>query len=139
MQLSSPQMAEQRTMPAQGKMWIAGRGSAVQAGESLRFHFTNLPHHRTWPRNLALALAVIILAGGAWSAARMRGTRAAQADERRKLEATRDRLFDELTSLELRHREQGIDRYAERRHELISALERVYVALDDEAAAGRAS
>ena len=31
MQLSSPQMREQQTMPANGKLYIAGRGGAVDA------------------------------------------------------------------------------------------------------------
>lgn len=141
MQLASPQMAEQRTMPAQGNLYIAGRGGPVQAGETLRFQFSNMPHHPTWPRDLALALAVMIMAGGGWAAFRLGGARREQATEWRQLEARRDHLFEELTALELRHRDGSLDpaRYAERRRELISALEEVYVALDDEVALDRAS
>jgi hypothetical protein len=60
---------------------------------------------------------------------------------RQELEATRDRLFDELTALEQDQQRQAVDpdRYAGRRRELIEALERVYAALDDDAVAvGRA-
>ena len=35
MQLSSPQMREQQTMPANGKLYIAGRGGAVDANQTL--------------------------------------------------------------------------------------------------------
>jgi hypothetical protein len=141
MQLASPQMAEQRTMPAQGNEYIAGRGGPVKAGDVLRFSFSGLPHQSTWPRTLAMALAVVILAAGAWSSMRVNGRGGTQDIERRELEMKRDQLFGELTALEARRREQAVDPqlYAERRRELVSALERVYIALDDEAAVSRAS
>jgi hypothetical protein len=141
MELASPQVSEQRTMPAQGNLYIAGRGGPVPAGEVLRFHFTGVPHHATWPRNLAIALAVLILAGGAWSALGSSESHRQQAAERRQLEARRDRLFDELATLETTQRERAMDpeHYAARRRELVSALEAVYAALDDEAALRKAS
>jgi len=140
MQLTSPQVPEQQTMPANGNLYIAGRGGAVPAGTVLRFAFSGLPHYPAWPRNLALGLALLILAGGAWSG--FRGARAGTRDgERRELEERRDRLFDELAALEESHREGTTDpvHYAARRRELVTALERVYAALDDEIAVGRAS
>lgn len=141
MQLASPQIAEQRTMPAQGNLYIAGRGGLVPAGTPLQFNFSGLPHHALWPRNLAIALVVLILAGGVWAAARPGTARTAEAEQRRQLEADRDRLFDELTDLETRNRAQEIDpgKYAEQRRELVTALEGIYGALDDEVAMGRAS
>jgi len=140
-QLASPQVTEQRTMPAQGNLYIAGRGGPRQPGEVLRFTFTGMPHHPTWPRNVALVVAGLILAGGAWSAVRTGDARKALAVQRRQLEASRDTLFDELAELEARQRSQAIDpeRYAERRRELVAALERIYMALDDEVELGRAS
>ena len=57
MQLSSPQMREQQTMPANGNLYIAGRGAAVPANQCSTFTFTGVPHHSTWPRNVALGLA----------------------------------------------------------------------------------
>lgn len=133
LQLASPQIADQRTMPAQGSYYIAARGGPVQAGTVLTFSFSGVPHAPTWPRNLALGLALLILAGGAWSASRTGGTLATQAAERRRLEAERDRLFADLTALEARHRDQAVDpdRYIERRRELVSSLERLYIALDE--------
>lgn len=143
MQLASPQVAEQRTMPAQGNLYIAGRGPAVPAGQTLRFHFTGVPHHASWPRNLTLGLAVLLLLAGAWAAVRpaARTSVPDAAAERRSLEERRDRLFEELAALEGRQRAEAVDsvRYAERRRELVDALERVYSALDDEAVLGRAS
>jgi hypothetical protein len=140
MQLSSPQVREQQTMPANGKMYIAGRGGAVQANQVLTFSLTGLPHHSTWPRDIALACAFLILVGGAWSTYRG-GNRAGEDNRRRDLEATRDRLFDELTALESEQRQGAIDpdRFAQRRRELVTALEQVYAALDDEVAVPRAS
>jgi hypothetical protein len=141
MQLSSPQMPEQQTMPANGKFYIAGRGGALQANQVLTFAFSGMPHYNTWPRDVALLLAFLILAGGAFSTLRGGGRPSAEADRRRELEARRDRLFDELTALETEHRQGSTDaaRYAERRRELVAALEQVYAALDDEAAVRRAS
>lgn len=141
LQLSSPQMAEQRTMPARGNLYIAGRGGPVEAGETLRFSFSGLPHHATWPRDLAFGLAFVILAAGAWSSYRARSVGTAQSVQRRDLEARRERLFTDLTALELRHREQAIDSdaYAARRRDLVTALERVYIALDEDVAVGRAN
>ena len=47
-----------------------------------------------------------------------------------------NRLFADLTDLEDQHRTGAIDpeRFAQRRRELVAALERVYAALDEEAA-----
>jgi len=141
MQLSSPQMPEQQTMPANGNLYIAGRGGAVPAGTVMRFAFSGMPHASTWPRNTALALALLILAGGAWSTIRTGTVRTAREVHRRELEDRRDRLFDELAALEASHRDGAADpqHYAARRHELVTALERVYAALDDEIAVVRAS
>jgi hypothetical protein len=90
-----------------------------------------------WPRNLAIALAVLILAGGAWQSTRGVRTDPAAAARRKKLETKRDRLFGELTALEEQNRQRRIDaeRYRDRRHELVTALERVYAELDEAAAA----
>jgi hypothetical protein len=52
------------------------------------------------------------------------------------LSARRDRLFADLAELEEQHRTGAIDpeRFAVRRRELVTALERVYAELDEEAA-----
>lgn len=144
LQLASPQIAEQRTMPAQGNLYIAGRGGAVPAGESIRFRFSGMPHHPTWPRNLALALAAIVLGGGAWGAWHTGSAHVARAAARRQLERDRERLFEELSALERRGRADNVApdaaaAVATKRRELVAALERVYAALDEEPVLGRAS
>jgi hypothetical protein len=135
MRLESPQMTEQREMNAEGHTYIVGQGPAVAAGATLAFNFSNLPHAPTWPRNLALALAVAILAAGAWAS--RRGSIAPAADRaRERLEQRRERLFNELASIEAQHKAGGIDpgRYAARRAELVAALERIYAEIDRRAA-----
>jgi hypothetical protein len=137
MQLASPQISNHRDMAAEGQTYIVAQGPAIKAGETLTLTFTGLPHAPTWPRNVALALAVLILASGAWvSLAGTKGAAAAGA-RRRKLESRRDRLFAELTALEEQNTSRGIspERYAARRRDLLTALERIYAEIDEAAAA----
>lgn len=136
MQLSSPQMREHREMSAEGQAYLLGRGPAVNAGETIAITLTGLPHEPTWPRYLALTLAVAILAAGA-IAARSRGPAPDTASRRRKLHADRDRLLGQLAGLEDERRQGAIDehRYAARRRDLLASLEGVYAQLDEGAAA----
>ena len=137
MHLASPQIANHRDMPAEGQTYIVAQGPAIKAGDTVALTFTGLPHPPTWPRNLALALAGAILAAGAWvSVAGTKGKAAAET-RRRKLESRRDRLFADLAALEEQHRTRGItaERYAARRRDLLTALERIYAELDEDAAA----
>jgi hypothetical protein len=133
MRLGSPQVAQQREVAAQGDMYIVGQGPGVAAGNALRLSFTGLPHSATWPRNLALALAAVILCGGAWSSVRS-GRTESVAPNREALESQRDRLFAELASIERQRLAAASDgsRAAvnDRRRALISELESVYAALD---------
>jgi hypothetical protein len=135
--LESPQFAEQRDMPLQDMTFIVAKGPALKAGDTLSLTFNGLPHHPVWPQNLALALAVLVLAGGVWGTVRTGKPAAAERDRRSRLEARRDQLFSELTKLEEQHRAQGLDpeRYTTRRRELVEALERVYAEMDEEVAA----
>jgi hypothetical protein len=137
LQVASPQMSDHREMPLQDRIFIVGKGPALKAGDTISLTFTGLPHAPTWPRNVALALALVILAGGVWGSLRTGAQAANHAERRRRLEAKRDRLFAELASLEEQHNERTIDpdRYAARRRELVTALERVYAEMDEEAAA----
>ena len=137
MELRSPQIAEHRDMPLQGETFIVAKGPAVPAGQTVSFTFTGLPHRALWPRNVALILAAAILLVGVWASARPGKPAAAHDERRRRLEAKRERLFEELTALEGQHRQQSIDpeRYASRRGELLAALERIYSQIDGEAAA----
>jgi hypothetical protein len=137
MHLGSPQFSEHQDMTAEGQTFIVGRGPGLKAGDVLTLNFTGLPHHPTWPRNLALLLAGVTLAGGVWTTLRARRDSGAEVARRKKLSATRDRLFGELVTLEDHHRAGKLDRdsYSEKRRELVGALERVYAEMDEEAAA----
>ncbi len=137
MHLTSPQFSEHQDMPADGQTFVVGRGPGLKAGDVLTLNFTGLPHTATWPRNVALALAIVVLAGGVWGSLRASRAVAEEAARRKKLAATRDRLFAELAVVEAEHRDGSIDprRYAHRRRELVTALERIYAEMDEEAAA----
>ena len=133
MRLTSPQMTEQREMPAEGQMYVVGQGPAVGTGARLSFEFDNLPHEPLWPRYLAVAIAVGILAAGVWGSLRARTARTSGQD---RLEKRRSQLFDQLTALEEQQRAGRVDAavYASRRAELVAALERVYAEIDRQAA-----
>lgn len=135
--LLSPQMTDHRETAAEGQTYIVGQGPALKAGDTLTFNFTGLPSQSSWPRNLALLLAVLILGGGVLGSTRTGKAAAAEQGRIKKLQAKRERLFAELTALEQRHRENAIDpsRYSAERRELVSALERVYGEMDEETAA----
>jgi hypothetical protein len=136
--MTSPQFSQHREITAEGgQLYLVGQGPGLRAGETIVFNFTGVPHAPVWPRNLALGLAVLLLAAGAWGSLQKPPAASPDAARRSRLESKRDRLFTELTTLEAQHRQQAIDpgRYAERRTELIAALERVYAELDEDAAA----
>ena len=137
MQVTSPQAPQRRDIAAEGDTYILGQGPSLKAGDTMTIAFSGLPHQPVWPRNLALALAALIVGAGVWASVRPGRLTAAVQERRRKLAASRDRLFAELTTIEEQHRAGTIDpeRYGQRRRELVSSLERIYAELDEEAAA----
>ena len=130
--LSSPQIANQREMPADGQTFIAGTGGQVRAGQPIELVFDGLPHHSRAPRFITLALTVGVFASGSPSA-----QTSGRAAERKKLVARRERLLHDLVRLEADHRAGRGDprRYVSRREDLVAALEQVYGSLDDDASA----
>jgi hypothetical protein len=130
--LKSPQLKEQRDMPADGDVFIAGTGGPVTAGQPIELVVDGVPHHSQAPRQVALSLASVISLLGVWFATRPTGDASAHATERKRLIARREKLFNELTRIEHDHRSgRGDDRrYAVRRGELVASLEQVYSALD---------
>ena len=136
MHVTSPQMTQHAEREASGQAYILGQGPAVAAGNAVEFSFSGLPNAASWPRNLALFLAVAILLGGAFFSFGGRAMTTASAD-RQRLVTRREKLFDELSALEESHRAGRVDpgHFNTRRQQLIASLERVYAALDEEAVA----
>jgi hypothetical protein len=134
--LKSPQLREQREMPAQGEMFIAGTGGAVEAGRPIQLTVDGVPHHSQAPRRVALLLAAIVVLAGAWYASRSPADATTQGAERKRLIARREKLLGELARLEQDRRSGRTDdrRSATRREELVSSLEQVYSALDTQEA-----
>ena len=130
--LKSPQLKEQREMPADGEIFIAATGGPVAAGQPIQLTVDGVPHHSQAPRRITLALTAVIVAIGAWFATRSAGDASAQAAERKRLIVRREKLFNDLARLEQDRRSGRVDarRYASRREELVSSLELVYSALD---------
>lgn len=135
MTVSSPQIAQQRDMQAEGQHYIVGHGAPLAAGSDVTVAFSGLPHVASWPRTLAITLAVLILVAGGIAA--FRGAASGADAERARLERERERLFGRLTALEASNRAGTVDgqAYTEQRRQLIVALERVYAALDEQVAA----
>ncbi len=135
MVLQSPHVQEIQETDDTGKRLLVARGPGLKAGDTLAIDLSGLPHHATWPRNLALALALAILVGGAWGATRG-SAGAAAARARQQIEARRARLLDQVARLDDQHRRGSVaeGEYGERREALLAELERVYGELDTEVA-----
>ena len=133
--VTSPQFAQHRDMTANdGQTYIVANGPGLRPSEAIVLEFTGLPHAARWPRYVGLGVALAVLLLGAWGS--MTG-RASGADARQRLEARRERLFEELAALDVEHRQGRLDpaHYGDRRRVLVAELERIYAQLDGEAAA----
>src|SRR5262249_44675084 len=130
-QLSSPQIASQQEMTAQGERYIAGPGGTIAAGQPLILTLQDMPHHSPVPRWISLALVALIV-GVAIRAGTRPQDRQAHDAERRRLITKRDRLFADLLRLEADHRAGRGDRvrYDGRRDALVAALEQGDAPLD---------
>jgi hypothetical protein len=139
--LKSPQLKEQREMPADGEVFIAATGGAVTAGQPIVLTVAGVPHHSQTPRRVALTITVFVVLIGAWFASKPSVDASELADERRRLIARREKLFGELARLEQDRRQGRTDdrRYAARREDLIASLEQVYGALENFAGAPNAT
>ena len=133
----SPQFAQTREMTSEGQTYLVASGAPVAAGTPITVTLEGVPRHPRWPRDTALALAVIILAFGVWGAA-IDGRNSPEREAvRKQLQARREKLLNELSSLEQRHRAGTIprDRYERRRGAIVEELENVLGELDEVAAA----
>ncbi len=130
MKLASPQIQRQQDTVSSNTPVIVAAGSALAAGQPLTLAVSGLKHHANWPRQVTLSLASVIVMLGAWGATRKVTTE--RGDDRKRLIARREKLFQDLVRLEQDHRRGKIDagRFATRREELMAALENVYGGLD---------
>jgi hypothetical protein len=140
MALTSPQLPSVQEREFDSERYILAQGPPIPAGSTLTLNISGLPHRSLVPRGIALALAALIVAAGAWSATK-RPTPGADAARLKQLTSRREKLFNELVRLEQQKRMGSVDtaRYAERRPALIAQLERVYRDLDAEGGQGAAA
>jgi hypothetical protein len=138
MRLTSAQIDRQQDMSSNGEAYIAASGPAIAPGQPIVLTLTGLPHHSAVPRWTALSMAIVIAFVGVWGIVRS-GDQSRRQDERQRLAARREKLFQELVRLENERLIGRGDRVrqANRREELVASLEHVYAALDaDEAGEG---
>jgi hypothetical protein len=131
MSLASPQLPQVQEREFQGERYVLGQGPAQRAGSTLSLSISGLPHHSTAPRNIALIVACLLIAGGLWSATRAPQPSADSAAVKQ-LQTRREKLFSELVRLEQQRQTGQVDptRYKDRRPVLVAQLERVYRDLD---------
>jgi hypothetical protein len=131
MGLSSAQLPTIREANDGGRPFVMGLGQALKAGQTLSFDVTGIPHHPTWPRNLALGLALVAIGVGAGAAVR-RGRTSGEAAARQALEARRETIFAELLEVERRRKQADAadDELEGQRAALVAELEKIYGELD---------
>ena len=135
MQLSSPQVREQQTMPANGKMYIAGRGGAVDANQIAHVHVhRDAASQHVAARRRARAGVPdsrrrrLVDDAWRWQAGRRRGIAGGSSKPGATGCSTSSPPWKRAAAGD--HRSRAV---RPRRRELVTALERVYAALDDEA------
>lgn len=133
MKVASPQLERVQDTTIEGTPVVVGAGGTIPAGQPISLAVSGLPHHSSTPRRVGLALAALVALAGIWAATR-RDDPATRADERKRLVARREKLFQDLVRLENDRRRGRVDehRFATRREELLAALENVYGALDSD-------
>lgn len=133
LRMSSPQFERQQEMPAGADTLIVAAGGTIAAGQPVVVTLSGLLHHSQVPGTIALILAAAVVFIGVWAAGRPADP-ASRSAERKRLVARREKLFQDLLRLERDHQRGRVDgpRYAGRREQLVTALEEVYCALDDE-------
>ncbi len=127
--VSSPQLTDTREMTTEGgAVFIMGTGGRINAGEELVINLTGLPAHSQTPRNVALALTVLIFILGGWLAA---SPAKAHASQDAKLRARREKLMNDVVALERKRRQKPLTTAEEAKlQRATSELERVIAELD---------
>ncbi|HOG29902.1 MAG TPA: hypothetical protein PLT35_11545 [Vicinamibacterales bacterium] len=130
--MTSPQFTSSRQGEDGGSVFVAGSGGALAAGQELAISLDGLPHRSRTGRNVALALGLVILAAGAYSAFSAGPVSGGDAGRRAQLAERRERLLADLVRVEEARRAGSISesRHAARREDLVRQLERIYGELD---------
>ncbi len=133
MKLTSPQLERLQDTTVEGTPVIIGAGGTIPAGQAISLAVSGLPHHSSTPRRVGLTLAALVALVGLWTAVR-RDDPLRRVEERKRLVARREKLFQDLVRLEYDRRRGRVDerRFAARREELLAALENIYGALDSD-------
>jgi hypothetical protein len=136
--MSSPQFSTVGEIRSEaGTPFLLASGPALATGATLNVQLTDLPVHSTTPRYVALGLAVVIIALGAWFAF---GYRPQTGETRRRLIQRREKLLKELATLRQRAGDGSASRDTTgksspsddaRRQRLVAELEQIYGQLDD--------
>jgi hypothetical protein len=132
MQIASPQLTDVREMNSDGTPFIMATGGRLNAGDTLILNLSGLPAHSHTQRNAALAAAVVIFGIGAWFAL---SPAKAHAALDAKLQARREKLMNEIVTLERKRRQKPLSGANQAKLErLTSDLERVVAELDSASA-----
>jgi hypothetical protein len=139
MGLASAQLPTVREANDGAKRFVMGMGPALKAGQSFEFEVTGVPHHPTWPRNVALALAVVLLGTGIWASLR-KGRGEGEDAARHALERRREAIFSELLRIDRQgtQDDRGAPERESRRTALVAELGKIYGELDSEGVGGTA-
>lgn len=134
---TSPQLPSVQERDFDGERYILAQGPAIPAGGILTLNISGLPHKSAVPRQLALALAALMIGGGVWAAMKP-PQQGANAGRSKQLSSKREKLFNDFVRLEQQKRAGSIDaaRYGDRRTALMAQLERVYRDLDAQGGQG---
>jgi len=129
--ISSPQLTATNDMASDSQAVVVGTGPALPPHQEIVLTLSGLPSRSRWGRNVALALAALVLLAGLLAAVTARG---ASGDVSRMAALTdrRDLLMADLVRVEEQRRAGTVDenRYAARHADLVAQLERVYGELD---------
>ena len=134
MQLRSPQITQSREMNARVGTFMVGGGPRLAANETFSISLLGLPHHSVIPLRVALVLVGLFVVWCLWKSTRPMTVKN-DASLRQKLEARRDRLFDDLVQVETTYRSGTLTDgpYTLRRKTIFGQLERLYQRLEPNA------
>ena len=109
MKLASPQFERQQdTVSSKARRSSSAPASALPAGQPLTLTVSGLPHHSALPRRSRCRSRALIVMRRACGRATRKG-RPKRGDERKRLIARREKLFQDLVRLEHDHRRGRVD------------------------------